>query len=220
MDIQERDATYRKRIARVATMVVAALAVFLFAAQRFTHYEFPTYVGWKGEMELLPEITIEPEAAAAPAAPAPQPQPVRQNVAREVAARSDFETAPPLTIAEPRPTQPDVLDLQARGAALSEAANAPRDVSYSNTFVILRAVKPKYPPHEQAAGIEGSVTVQLLVDEQGMVAEANVLSLVGPVSFQDSALDAVRLFEFQPPIENGYPTSMWIKFVIKFRMNN
>ena len=93
-----------------------------------------------------------------------------------------------------------------------------RPISYSETYVILRTVKPKYPPEERDKGIEGSVTVELLVDEQGLVARANALNLVGPISFQDSALEAVRQFQFQPPIIDGEPTPMWIKFVIKFRM--
>jgi TonB family protein len=50
------------------------------------------------------------------------------------------------------------------------------------------------------------------------VEKATVLSSLGPVSFQDSALDAVQQFVFQPPVENGKATSMWIKFLIKFRI--
>jgi TonB family protein len=45
------------------------------------------------------------------------------------------------------------------------------------------------------------------------------LSTVGPVSFEQSALDAVRQFLFQPPTENGQPTSMWVRFLIKFRIS-
>jgi hypothetical protein len=29
----------------------------------------------------------------------------------------------------------------------------------------------------------------------------------------------VRQFEFQAPIENGVPSTMWIKFVIKFQIH-
>jgi len=218
MDIQQRDASYRRRIALISTLVVVSLSTVVFFAQRYARLASPKYVGWKGELELLPEITIEPEVAATQAAPAPRPVTAREKVALDVAEHSEFETTPPVESKDPRMTQPDLIDLQAHGAALSEATLAKPAVSYSATYVILRMIKPKYPPHEQAAGIEGNVTVQLLVDEQGMVAEASVLSLVGPESFQESALAAVRQFEFQPPTENGEPTSMWIKFVIKFRM--
>ena len=219
MDIQQRDATYHRRIIRISTIVVAVVGIVLFFAQRIVRREYPNFVGYSA-MELVPEIVIEPETAAPTAAPAPKPQPVREDVARDLAEQSEFETAPPVKSAEPRPVEPDILDLEARGASLSKTARTPHNVPYSNTFIILRQVKPKYPSHERDAGIEGSVTVELLVDERGFVDQANVLSLVGPASFQDSALEAVRQFVFQPPVENGESTAMWIKFVIKFRMYN
>ena len=92
--------------------------------------------------------------------------------------------------------------------------------SRSRAFVILHAVQPEYPPRERERGIEGNVTVELVVDELGSVAKVNVVELVGPESFRTSAIAAVRQFKFQPPIENGVPSSMGIKFRIKFRIND
>jgi protein TonB len=112
------------------------------------------------------------------------------------------------------------VDIEARGSSVSQPLHMTYPGSYSETYIILRATQPKYPEHERERGIEGTVTVELLVDTEGNVAHANVLELVGPMSFQNSALDAVRQFEFQPPVENGEPTTMWIKFVIKFRINS
>jgi protein TonB len=219
MDIQQRDATYRRRLTVVSTIVIAtASIVVVVMAPRLARRESSKWVGWKGELELLPEITIEPDIVAPQAAPAPRPEPAPANIAQDVADHSEFETTPPAPAEAPRESPPDIIDPDARGAALSEATRSHAPASYSDTYVILRMVKPKYPPREQADGIEGNVTVELLVDEVGRVAEAYVVSLVGPKSFETSALDAVRQFEFQPPVEDGRPSSMWIKFVIKFRM--
>lgn len=220
MDIEARDASYHRRLAVISALVVAAMAVAVVLGQRYIHRDDPVMVGWKGEMELLPEITIEPEVVAAQAAPEPRPRDAPQTLAVSTTRESEFEIAPPVPAETPRITEPDLLDLQARGASLSEATPLSRPISYSETYVILRTVKPVYPPEERDKGIEGSVTVELLVDEQGLVARANALNLVGPVSFQESALEAVRQFAFQPPVIDGEPTPMWIKFVIKFRMTN
>jgi len=111
-------------------------------------------------------------------------------------------------------------NLEARGSSRGEPIHLTHTGNYSETYIILRAIQPRYPDHERERGIEGSVTVELLVNELGTVSDANVIELVGPMSFQNSALDAVRQFEFQPPIENGVPTPMWIKFLIKFRINS
>jgi TonB family protein len=81
-------------------------------------------------------------------------------------------------------------------------------------------VEPKYPIYELENGIEGSVTVELFVNENGAVEMASVVSSIGPESFEESSLEAVRQFLFQPPIRDGQPTSMWIKFLIKFRIFN
>lgn len=110
-------------------------------------------------------------------------------------------------------------DLEARGSSRSQPLRLTNPGAYSETYVILHAVEPKYPEHERERGIEGSVTVELLIDAMGQVAQVNVLELVGPMSFENSAINAVQQFEFQPPIENGVPSSMWIKFVIRFRIN-
>jgi TonB family protein len=90
--------------------------------------------------------------------------------------------------------------------------------SYSDTYVLIKMVEPKYPPRELRGGIEGNVTVELYVNEEGVVDQAWVLSALGPMSFQESALEAVRQFVFKPATENGQPIPMSIRFVIKFRI--
>jgi TonB family protein len=220
MDLRNRDASYHRRLTMISVIVIAAMCVTVLVGLRYRHLDEMKMVGWKGEMQLLPEITIEPDVVLPDAAPEPKPRETSQNVAIPVARSSTFETDAPVKSTKPREDEPDILDVQARGSALSEATHAPSPSSYSNTYVILHTVKPKYPEHERANGVEGSVTVELLIDTGGLVARANVLELVGPVSFQNSALEAVRQFEFQPPVENGVASTMWIKFVIKFRMNS
>ncbi len=212
MDLQERDASYHRRLALITTFVVAAMSLFVVASQRYVHVENPAWVGWKGEMELLPELTVEPDFVTAGNSPALEGSGKNPSeTASGTHAKSDFQVAAPQA-------RTDELDLQALGA-VSNASRASRATSYSETYVILRMVEPKYPPDARDAGIEGSVTVELLIDEQGLVAQANVINLAGPVSFEDAALEAVRQFVFQPPIIDGEASTMWIKFIYTFRLN-
>ena len=218
MDLQERDALYHRRLAVITTIVVIGAAAALVGGQRWIHRADPAMVGWRGEMELLPELTIEPEVVTAEASQEEQPRPRKQALVIPAAEKpSDFQVSRTPDVVATDEINPDV---DARGVARSEKVPRSRPVSYSETYVILRTVKPKYPDHERYNNIEGSVTVELLVDEQGMVAQANALNLVGPMSFQDAALEAVRQFVFQPPIVDGEPSTMWIKFIIKFRLND
>jgi hypothetical protein len=50
------------------------------------------------------------------------------------------------------------------------------------------------------------------------VEAVSVLSAIGPKSFEESSLDALKQFVFQPPVEDGKPVAMWIKFLVKFRI--
>jgi len=92
------------------------------------------------------------------------------------------------------------------------------EVPYSEDYVILHMIKPDYPPRELSDGIEGDVTLELLVDDAGLVEDVWVLLASGPRSFEQSSLDAVRQFRFKPPIVDGKPTQMWIRFQIRFRI--
>lgn len=220
MDLQTRDAAYHRRLTTISAIVIVALCTAVLVGQRYAHSDNLKLVGWKGEMQLLPEISIEPDVPRPEAIPASGTRQASRSAAVPVAEHSSFETNPPATSKQAGEDETDVLDLQARGTSRIVSPPSAPPGSYSETYVILHTVKPKYPEHERANGVEGSVTVELLIDTMGLVARANVLELVGPDAFQNSALEAVRQFEFQPPIENGVPTTMWIKFVIKFRMNS
>jgi protein TonB len=79
-------------------------------------------------------------------------------------------------------------------------------------------VKPMYPPYELDNGIEGDVTVEILVNEGGRVEEVFVLVATGPKSFEYATIRAVRAFRFKPPVENGQPMPMWIRFQVRFRI--
>jgi TonB family protein len=92
------------------------------------------------------------------------------------------------------------------------------EVPYSEDFIILHMVQPEYPPRELHKGIEGDVTVEILVDEEGNVENAWVLTAVGPKSFEYSSLAAVRQFRFKPPMADGHPMPMWIRFQVRFRL--
>lgn len=60
----------------------------------------------------------------------------------------------------------------------------------------IKNVQPVYPTLAQAARVEGSVLLEVKIDEHGKVADAKVLRSV-PL-LDDAALDAVRQWEYTP----------------------
>jgi TonB family protein len=65
---------------------------------------------------------------------------------------------------------------------------------------------PVYPADAKAAGIEGTVTVQITVDESGRVISAEALS--GPLLLRDAATDAARVARFSPTLLSGQPVKV------------
>jgi len=66
--------------------------------------------------------------------------------------------------------------------------------------------KPLYPPMAKAIGAQGSVTVQILVDEQGKVISAQTVS--GHPTLVAAAKQAALQARFTPTILNGQPVKV------------
>jgi TonB family protein len=79
----------------------------------------------------------------------------------------------------------------------------------------IKDVRPLYPPDALAAGIEGTVILEIKLDTQGRVAEAHVIKSIP--ALDQAALDAVRQWEFQPPLLNGQPTAVMMTTTISFQ---
>ena len=65
----------------------------------------------------------------------------------------------------------------------------------------IRDVKPVYPPIARAAGVQGMVILEILIDASGDVAEAHVLRSI-PL-LDEAALEAVKEWRFAPTHVNG-----------------
>ncbi|HKO35147.1 MAG TPA: TonB family protein [Pyrinomonadaceae bacterium] len=66
--------------------------------------------------------------------------------------------------------------------------------------------QPAYPAIAKAARASGTVTVQVLVDEQGKVVSANAVS--GHPLLQQSAVQAARQARFSPTLLSGQPVKV------------
>lgn len=227
----DREQAYRRRLLFILPFVLVALLITFFVSGQPGYERVTRFVGWRGPMELLPEITIEPDVATAEAVAAPAGVSAPERVVVETSQSETTGLDADIPIPDAQPARQvnageGTLGVSnpstTAGQATTESRERPGQaaVSYSSEYVILRMVKPHYPERERAEGIEGNVTVELLIGVDGTVLESNVLNVVGPPGFESATLDAVRNFLFQPPIIDGRPSEMWIKFVVKFRINS
>ena len=83
--------------------------------------------------------------------------------------------------------------------------------------VLVKAVSPKYPDLARSSGIEGKVTLNVLVGVDGRVQKVDVVSGV-PV-LNDAAIEAVKQYLFKPALANNKPVAVWVAVPILFKLS-
>ena len=93
-------------------------------------------------------------------------------------------------------------------------------IPYDDPPVPLRPIKPKYPEIAQEAGIEGTVVVQVFVDEKGRVKETIILKGIPNTGLDEAAADAIRLVRFKPAKQRERAVGVWISIPVNFRLKS
>jgi protein TonB len=75
-----------------------------------------------------------------------------------------------------------------------------------------------YPEVARQAGIEGRVTVKVLVDVDGSVIKVGSVS--GPDVFADEVRDKSMNLQFTPGLQNGKPVKVWVTVPFNFKLKN
>ena len=105
---------------------------------------------------------------------------------------------------------PLMLSVVALGAENTAAAN-----DFDERPVPVKAVPPVYPPEMLRAGTSGLVSVEVVIDESGNVAERTVIRS-SRSEFEKPALDAVRRWKFKPARKSGAAVKARIVLPIQF----
>lgn len=79
-------------------------------------------------------------------------------------------------------------------------------------------VAPRYPRLAQRRGITGWVDVSFSVLTDGSVADIEIMNADPQKTFDDSAIDAVADWRFEPPVEDGMPVSKRVAVRMMFNL--
>jgi TonB family protein len=92
---------------------------------------------------------------------------------------------------------------------------------YQEAPVVIKHISPVYPKWAKLSDIEGKITLEVEVLQNGKVGEINVLKSImeSPNAFDTAAVNAVKKWEFQPAKSNGKPVHCWIVFDIDFKLD-
>ncbi len=134
----------------------------------------------------------------------------------EIAALQNPAPAPtPVPAAAPAAAAPAPATATATATAAPEAAAVD-----ASTLTRTRYSAPQYPDTARTRGIEGWVDVQFLVNTDGSVSEASIVGAQPVGVFEQSALEAVRHWRYQPVLRAGAPVSQRARVRVRFAVQS
>lgn len=93
-------------------------------------------------------------------------------------------------------------------------------IPYDDPPVPLSPIRPKYPEIAQEAGIEGTVVVQVFVDEKGRVKDTLILKGIPNTGLDEAATEAIRSVRFRPAKQRERAVGVWISIPVNFRLKS
>jgi protein TonB len=132
------------------------------------------------------------------------------------------EPRPVPALSAPTPVQntPAVAATSATSTAPSTepAVPPPPKTLPSSAVRFLIKPQPVYSAASLELGESGTVTMLILVDEQGRTKEVQVTKSSGYPRLDRAAVAAERAARFQPYLEAGVPRSVWVPHSITFNL--
>lgn len=101
------------------------------------------------------------------------------------------------------PTNPDLAVIKIGGSVSSP--------------VVIYQVPPDYSPEAKKAKIQGTVLVNLIVDQRGLPQNVHILRGIGS-GLDERAIEAVKQYKFRPAMETGKPVAVELNVEVNFRL--
>ena len=233
---------HRFLIAAVALSILFHILVFIFAPELKSEINSNSYLKRITKISIFHEPESAPKQESATTVPEPpkSTNSIKKRAPKKESAPRDIE------ISESRDIESDSAPKQEnapRNNVITESRNnddtgAPRNNEISESrdpgsntgapkkagelAIIPKALNPKTPPYPESLedeGIEGSVTLELIISKEGKVLKAKVIKSDHEL-FSESALKAVKNYRFSAgKLKDGSTVDSLIEFVIKFEIS-
>jgi protein TonB len=83
-----------------------------------------------------------------------------------------------------------------------------------STGLLIKKVRPIYPPEALRALIEGTVRLSAVINKTGDVVDLEVMD--GPLELVVSAVDAVRQWKYRPYLLNSAPVDVQTQVIVNY----
>jgi TonB family protein len=84
---------------------------------------------------------------------------------------------------------------------------------------LVNQVRPPYPPHLKAAGVEGTVLMEAVIARDGTVQNLQVLNTLVHPDLVQAATEAVRQWQWEPTYLNGVPVEILTQINVNFTLS-
>jgi protein TonB len=162
--------------------------------------------------ESAPAVNVA-ENIAPPTIGVPEPVPDAEATESTIASQQEMSDAlAPITASDMMGGDGDslVVDTSGRTPAPGEF------VPFDELPVLLSVQPPVYPDMVREAGIDGTVTVQVLVGKDGKVKQAQAID--GPEPLRASGLASARSALFKPALQGTSPVEVWVMIPVTFQL--
>jgi TonB family protein len=95
--------------------------------------------------------------------------------------------------------------------------SAPIFTPYDEAPKMLSTIKIDYPKEAKKNGIDGIVTVSVLISKTGLVEEAEIVD--GIPELNESALKAIKKVKFKPGKHKGKPVNVWMDVPVTYKID-
>jgi len=214
---RRRERAYRSRIRwAVLAAVVAHLALVFSFARMSQRIPLVRHIGYEGALRILPEISVRRPIGDTES---------ELETAVGFGAESFLRVIETRTVENPIDADDEVEEAsedfeEAYGEEIRRQLEQSLPQPTSRDVVVLRLVKPAYPPSSVGAGVEGVVVFRLHVTKHGRVARAWLLSSEVDEACEDSARRAVLQWTFRPHVVRGTPVDFLVDQRIRFRLRD
>src|SRR5580658_3801614 len=82
---------------------------------------------------------------------------------------------------------------------------------------LITSPKPKYPDQAKAAGVQGTVVFQVVIDERGIPSQISILSPLG-YGLDDAAAAALAQWRYQPFTSGGKAVKVLTEVTFNFQL--
>jgi len=123
-----------------------------------------------------------------------------------------------VTAAQSGPVSPPVTEQPIADPYRAPGTTAPKiDMSGVVEPKRQQAITPIYPQSAIDAGIQGSCTAEAIIDHEGQIIDAHVVSGGAP-ALNAATLDAVRQWRYSPALINGDPKAILLTLTVRYQL--